>query len=178
MLGALEGAGQSDSSGVYMNVVDFHRDRLSYGCDCRTSKHSIKTGSVFNNKFLSVTIGSQRFKVPRDSIYGYRTCDRKTYRIFEDKDYRVVSTVKIYLYYSEAEFNAGLSASIEDRFFFSVTAISEIHPLTKAHLKTAYHDYPKFLELMDKEFQNDTELHKFDKVLKKYRLVSLFEKSL
>lgn len=170
--------GQSDSSGVFLNMTDFQKRRLTYGCDCKKEKHSIKVGSLFNNHEITITIDGKKTKLKKKELFGYRDCDKKSFRFYNDKEYRVISMLKIYMYFTESEFGTGKSATIEDRFYFSVSLDSEIIPLTTEHLKEAYPDNTKFHDLLDSSFRSEEELSTFDKYLKKYKLVSIFEESI
>lgn len=168
---------QSDSSGVFLNIADFQQRKLSYGCDCKKEKHSIKLGSLFNNHEITIALNGKKTKLKKADLFGYRDCDKKSYRFYEDKEYRVISMLKIYMYYTEAEFGTGKGATIEDRFYFSVSLNSQIIPLTTEHLKEAYPDNVKFHDLLDSSFRSEAELSTFDKYMKKYKLVSIFEES-
>lgn len=169
---------QSDSSGVYLNSTDFQKNKLIYACDCKKEKHSIKLGSLFNYHHIIITQGRQRHKLSKADVFGYRDCNKKSYRFHIDKEYRIVSTLKIYMYFTEDEFGTGKNASIEDRFFFSVLLDSDIIPLTTENLKAAYPRNEKFHDLLDSSFRSEAELSTFDKYLKKYKLVNIFEESL
>ncbi len=169
---------QSDSSGVFLNSAAFLKRQLTYACDCSKDKHSIKLGSLFNFREITIRENGVKHKMSKRELFGFRNCEKKSYRFYLDKEYRIVSTLKIYLYFTESESGTGKGSSISDLFFFSTSLDSDVIPLTTENLKAAYSQNKRFHDLLDSSFRSENELSTFDKYQKKYKLVSVFEESL
>ncbi len=168
---------QSDSSGVYLTSADFIKRKLTYPSACNTNKNPIKLRSLFSNQKIRVTQNGQRDKFMKSQLFGYSACNKKSFRFYHSEEYRIISTLKIYLYHTESESGTGKSAYSEEQFFFSVSLDSAILPLSVYNLKEAYPTNIKFHTLLDAAFGGDAELSTFDKYLKKYKLVIVYEES-
>jgi hypothetical protein len=160
-----------------MSSADFLNRKFAYACACKEDKHSIKLGTLFNSHDIIVSTEGQKHRLSKSEVYGFRGCDKKTYRFYHDNEYRIVSTLKIYIYYRDAESGTGKSASTEEHFFFSVSLDSDVIGLTTDNLKAAYPDNEKFHKLLDSSFRSESELSTFDKYLKKYKLVLIYDES-
>jgi len=169
---------QADSAGVYKTSKDFSSQKLSYVCICGKQKNPIKLGALFNTQEIVITINGKKNKIKKSELFGYQDCNKKTYRFYHDTEYRLVATPRINLYFKEEEYGTGKNSSIEDAFFFSVTLDSEIIPLTIENLKAAYPDNERFHNLLDTSFRTDADLSTFNKNLKKYKIVQIFEESI
>jgi hypothetical protein len=111
-------------------------------------------------------------------LFGYRDCGKKMFRFFKDSEFRIISTVHIYLYFREEETGSGKNSSIEDLFYYSVTLDSDLLLLTRDNLRESYRENEKFTDLLDTSIKDDLDLSTFDKSHKKYRVVRLYEESL
>jgi hypothetical protein len=170
--------GQSDSSGVYTTAHDFAIRKLTYGCDCKSPNCSISLVTVFPSNKLTVTYEGKKYKLKKTELYGYRTCEKKFYRFFNKSHYQILNTQGIFLYDKTIESGTGMNPEIETFYYFSITHDASILPLTISNLKDAYPKNTKFHDALDSIFKVDADLMEFDKYLKKYKLIHVFEESL
>ena len=169
---------QTDSSGVYLTAGDFFKRKLAYPCDCKKQKHAIKLSSLFKYDEVIVLFEGKKIKLNKSDLFGFRDCEKKVYRFFHNTEYRIVSTLKIYLYYKAEETGTAKDQSTANQYFFSASPDSAIVPLTISNLKDAYPQNKKFHGLLNYSFKDDAELSFFEKSEKKYRLVQIYEESL
>ena len=169
---------QSDSTGIYLTSKDFAQRRLSYASSCDDQQHAVKLGSLFNQTIVTVNYKNEKLKLNKSELFGYRDCTKRVFRFYKDLEFRIISTVGIYIYFREEESGTGKNSEIADLFFFSVTIDSDLVPLTKDNLRVAYARNEKFLDMVDSNFNDDIELSIYDKTHKRYRLIRLYEESL
>ena len=169
---------QSDSTGIYLNIADFQKRKLSYVSDCQTQKRAIKLGSIFNSHEIILIYGDKKLRLNKSDVFGYRDCAKKTYRFHHDTEYRIVCTSRIFLYFKEQGYGTGKNSSTESQFFFSISLDSEIVELTVQNLKEAYLMNEKFKDLLDISFKDDNELSAFDHSQKRYKVIRIYEESL
>ena len=169
---------QSDSTGLFLNSKDFARRHLTYATSCEDQKHPIKLGSLFNQTVVMVNYKEEKLRLNKSELYGFKDCSRRIFRFYKDSEYRIISTISIYLYFREEESGTGKNTEITDLFFFSVTMDSDLVPLTKENLRVAYGTNDKFLDAVENSFKDDIDLSTYDKTHKRYRLVRLYEESL
>jgi hypothetical protein len=163
---------QNDTSGVYLSAVDFANSKLTVPSACTSNENWIK----IQNRFITVKINQEKHKFAKAEIFGVRTC-RNTYRIQQNMEFKVINTDSIILY-SRSVSVSSEGSFYEDVFFFSLSPVSEIIPLTKEALKSAFSGNLKFLTFVDSSFKRDSELGTFNKQLNKYMIIYFYEQSL
>ncbi|MBX2916778.1 MAG: hypothetical protein KF856_16025 [Cyclobacteriaceae bacterium] len=163
---------QNDTSGVYLSAVDFSNNKLAVPSACPSHENWIK----IQNRFITVKINQEKYKFAKSEIFGVRTC-RNTYRIQKNAEFKVINN-DYFILYSQSISVGSEGSFYEDVFFFSLSPISEIIPLTKEALKMAFSENSKFVTFVDSSFKRDYELGTFNKQLNKYMIVYFYEESI
>ena len=160
------------TSGVYLTAEDFKNGTLNYAADCKIKKNKI----IIKKNTINVTRGKEVHKLDKD-IYGYQPCTGKTFRMYKGKAYVIFNPKEQILLYWYLRPTAGkIPGKIE--YHFSKDYRSELIPLTLLNLKNAYPDNHKFHDLLDANFQEDTQLIQYNEFYKEYKVNHLLEDSL
>lgn len=166
---------QTDSSGVYMSAPDFSVKKLSYGINCKTEKHKIKLNSFFNRDFITVIHEGVKYNISKDSVFGFKTCQGVSYRIFNKIDYTILNAGDILLLY---EF-IPVSVPKNPRppiYKFSKGADGPVLDLTIDNVKNIFPDNHQFHDEVENTFRSNSSLLSYDRYHKQYKLVRLFNK--
>jgi hypothetical protein len=165
---------QSDTLGVYKTLQDFQNRKLSLISTCHGGKKNIKLNDLFDRPFITVRHDRKKERLRKSDLYGYHGCDNKDYRSFDNTEYTIVNTDKIYLYTKIIQ-ESGDSGFGGELYFFSVHPDSKIIAMSKQNLMTAYKDNEKFKKLIDATFKKHEDL---DVYAKQYLIVKLYEESM
>ncbi len=168
---------QSDSSGVYLSVMDFSKHKLSYGCNCRTENCPLSAIPLFPSQKITIKHGGQKHILKKSELFGYKGCNNKIFRFFGKSQYLILNSQDLFLYEKTEESGTGMNPEIEDFYYFSVSAETKILPLTSDNLKEAFPRNVKFHDLLDSFFKSDSELIAYDKYLQNYKLLHVLEES-
>ncbi|MES2648124.1 MAG: hypothetical protein V4717_14700 [Bacteroidota bacterium] len=166
---------QKDSSGIYLNANDFNQKKLSYAINCKIEKHKIKRYAFFAKDYITVIHQGIKYQLSKDSVFGFRTCDEKSFRIIDKTDYSILNPDDDLLLY---KFQV-MSTAKDPRspiFKFSVRANGALFDLNTTNLKNIFPDNHAFHDELDSQFRNKNSLLEFDNYHKQYKLVRLFNK--
>ncbi|MCW3083611.1 MAG: hypothetical protein JWP12_977 [Bacteroidetes bacterium] len=168
-------------SGMYMNATDYTNNKLSYEINCDSSAGKIKLNHFLAKNYVDVICGNKKTQLKKDSIFGYRACDGKTYRFFKnnDQEFLIVENRTIVIYIADVPVvsSTGKTTQLVPHYFFSTTLSSEIYPLTLINLKKAFPGNIKFHDLLDVEFNDLKNSSAYDAVHKMYRVNYLASQS-
>jgi hypothetical protein len=163
-----------DTLGVYKTLQDFQNKKLSFISICHQEKKNIKLNDFFDRPFITVRHNGKKERLRKSDLYGYHGCDQKDYRFFDNTEYAIVNTDRIYLYTKIIQ-ESGDSGFGGELYFFSVHPDSKIIAMSKQNLMTAYKDNEKFKNLIDETFKKHEDL---DVYAKQYLIVKLYEESM
>lgn len=160
----------SQYSGVYLTATDFENDILTF----KRGNDSIKINSnvACNPEYVRIKSNGKKQFFLKDSIWGSK--ERKTiYRFFEGNNYTLDANSGIMLY----------SRRINGRhmrmfYYFSENASSKLLPLTIENLEKSFVGNKKFHDLLQSSKRKSEELASYDKNLKTYWIVDIYNKSL
>lgn len=160
----------SQYSGIYLTPGDFENDILTF----KTNNDNIKINSnvACKPEYVKVKINGKKQFILKDSIWGVK--ERKdTYRFFESNNYTLLANSGIMLY----------SRRINGRhmrlfYYFSENASSKLLPLTIENLEKSFVGNKKFLYLIDSSKRKNEELVFYDKKLKEYWIVGIYNYSI
>lgn len=171
----------SNKSGLYLSATDFSTGKLSYEINCLTEKHKIRTSDFFSTKTVTVTHRDSTIKLSKSEIWGFRLCNSKEYRVFQDKEYDIMDKAAIPVYQitekSRTSPKSNQSVS-KTRYFFSEDASSPLKELTLKNVETSFVSNKKFHDLIDLHFKSDADLLIYDDYYKMLRLNHIYTESL
>lgn len=171
----------SNKSGLYLSANDFSTGKLTYEINCLTEKHKISTSDFFGSKTVKVTHRDSTFKLSKSSIWGFRLCNGKEYRVFKDKEFEIIDKGAITVYqiteksHTSPKSNQSVSKT---RYFFSEDASAPLKELTLKNVETSFASNKKFHDLIDLHFKSDAELLIYDDYYKMLRLNHIYTESL
>ena len=112
-------------------------------------------------------------------VYGYRNCQNKTYRFYNNEAYLLIDTAGFYIYYQyrPEESVKGKGLIKKDEYFFSKNANADLQLLTIDNLKNAFPENHRFHYAMDASFRSDKDLIAYDSFTKTYKVKYLFNQS-
>ncbi len=165
-------------SGIYKTAEDYKNHHLSYECDCKKSKHSIRLHDFLQDKqFITVDKEGTREILKKNEIYGFADCDSNVYRFFNNTKYRIEEPGDIYIYTRNERDVESKIFKLVKVYYFSVAPNSAIIPLSLANLKRTYKTNDKFVDLLDANF-NKTDISAYDDFHKTYRVNHVYQQSL
>jgi len=171
----------SNKSGLYMTVSDFSSGRLAYEINCLTEKHKIKISDFLDSKTVKVTHRDSTIKLTKSSIWGFRLCDGKEYRIYQDKEYLIIDkgAITVYQITVKSSTNPRSNQTVtKTKYFFSEDVGSPLKELTLKNVETSFISNKKFHDLIDLQFKSDAELLIYDDYYKMLRLNHIYNESL
>lgn len=171
----------SNKSGLYMTASDFSSGKLAYEINCLTEKHKIKISDFFNTKTIKVTHRDSTIKLAKSSIWGFRLCDGKEYRIYQDKEYLIMDKGAITVYQITEKSSTSPKSNqkiSKTKYFFSEDVSSPLKELTLKNIETSFTSNKKFHDLIDLQFKSDAELLIYDDYYKMLRLNHIYNESL
>ncbi len=171
----------SNKSGLYLTANDFSTGKLSYEINCLTEKHKISTSDFLNTKTIKVTHHDSTIKLSKSEIWGFRLCDGKEYRVFQDKEYEILDkgAITVYLITEKSRTSPKSNQSVsKTRYFFSEDASSPLKALTLKNVETSFISNKKFHDLIDLHFKSDADLLIYDDYYKTLRLNHIYTESL
>jgi hypothetical protein len=168
---------QKDSSGVYLNPVDFRKAKLTYAINCSTEKHKIKLNEFFDKSYITVIHEQKSVNLEKKNIFGFRDCDNMTYRFVGQSHYTVLNPREEILLYKHV-IQASKNQEEAVHYYFSTSADVEVQQLSLTNLKKAFPDNHKFHDMLDVEFNGIIDLAQYDSFHKMYKVNRLYLNSL
>lgn len=172
----------TNKSGIYMSAVDFSSGKLKYEINCLTQKHKIKSADFFNTDVIKIVHKDSTIKLSKSAIWGFRLCDGKEYRIYQNNEYEIFDKGAIPIYQAmETTHTANpknKQTITKARYYFSENAGSPLKELTLKNIETSFLSNNKFHELVDLYFKSDEDLLIYDDYYKMLRINHTYLESL
>jgi hypothetical protein len=178
--GTANGQGKMLSTGgLYLTANDFQQQKLTYEIDCSNANDKIKTNEFFGSTTGYVLSKGEKHEFSKRKVYGYRNCQNKTYRFYNNEAYLLIDTAGFYIYYQyrPEESVKGKGLIKKDEYFFSKNANADLQLLTIDNLKNAFPENHRFHYAMDASFRSDKDLIAYDSFTKTYKVKYLFNQS-
>ena len=171
---------QDNKSGIYLTDSAFVNNQLTLSIDCNVEKHRIKLNDFFDKSYIEVIHEGKTYKYYKKEIFGYKTCDGKSFRFVNNEHYEILARDIITIYSLKVFTSISGSKLPQDvtKYFFSTSYKSELIPLTLLNLKKAFPSNHKFHDWLDMQFKSDDELNMYDSFHNKYKINHLLEESL
>jgi hypothetical protein len=161
---------QKDSSGVYLTAEDFQLRRLSYAINCSMEKHKIKLNDFFGKSYITVKHFDSSYKLFKNQIFGYKTCDEQIVRFEGKKELVLLNPDEAILIYTHVVSRPAKGQTNVTNYYFSKNALSLAQSLTITNVKKAFPDNHAFHMKLDEMFKYNTELAAYDDFHKMYKL--------
>ncbi|MBE7170456.1 MAG: hypothetical protein INR73_07695 [Williamsia sp.] len=168
---------QKDSSGVYLTGEDFQQRKLSYAINCNTEQHKIKLNDFFGKSYITVKHFDSSYKLNKNQIFGYKTCDGEIVRFLEKKELVLLNADETILIYRHEVSKPGKGQTNVTNYYFSKDALSPAQSLTIKNVKKAFPDNHAFHMKLDEMFKYNTELAVYDDFHKMYKLNWIFKQN-
>jgi len=169
---------QKTIEGVYLSANDFINGKMAFSNDGPGNKYQLCLNEFFNASSIKITYGTSVITIAKDSIFGYRDKKGKSYRFYKKVVFEILNPLeKILLYSNTSEAGSPGNRVMVTSYYFSETAGSTIHPLTKLNLKIVFSKDVRFGEFLDLYFHFDDELTAYDSLHKVYFLNCVFNES-
>lgn len=165
---------KAQTCGIYLTSLDFDNNKLSYTKSNRTH-YNFKANRLFNSNYIRIVAGDSIYNISKAIIYGYCDTDNSTYRIVDQKEYKILNTNDEILLYSITKIIDAKGNKLATNYFFSANSKAAIFPLTKINLKKAFDNSPYFHELIDMYFNSDSDLMAYDDYYKMYKINRIIE---
>ncbi len=165
---------QNNNPGVYKTGNDFTKNILSYSKQ-EGRKYKFHLHETFNTSHLKIVLGDTTIKLNKDSIFGYRDAQNKSYRFYHKSVYEILNTTQHILIYSQNSMSGGKGNQTITNYFFSVNTEGPPLPLSKQNLKNSFSKESEFLDLLDLYFSDDKDLHSYDSSRKMCKLNHVFQ---
>jgi hypothetical protein len=164
-------------SGVFKNAADYKNNRLTYECNCGTSKNNIHLRNFFGeSKSIVVNSEGKKYKLKKRTIYGFRNCKKELFRLYGNVAYELVEAGKIIIYRKQEHVAQGKGFKVVNVYSFSTTAESDIVPLTFHNLEDAYGNNENFIDLLY-QYKGAMEAFAYDKAHATFKINYLYSKS-
>lgn len=138
-----------DAAGIYMNASDYRNNILMYAADCGKEKFNIRYDDFLPTRFFSIKYEGKKYKMQKNSVYGYRNCNGDTYRFYDDDTYQIAEAGNIYIYTHKRNITQTKGFIVVNDYFFSTTPDGEIVRLSYRNLVNAYKENSSFLDALD-----------------------------
>lgn len=154
---------QTASIGVYVSADDYKNNKLADEVECKkNSKETFKKHDVFaKSSFVVVNKGVKKTYLKKD-IYGYRDCDNRVWRFYDNHEYEILEANNIYIYTIEKIVINGIAVERDLIYYFSDGANGEIKKLTTANLKTTYPNNQTLTNILDTYIKTNQDIRGFD----------------
>jgi hypothetical protein len=169
---------QLDSVGVYVTANDYLLKKLKYAVSCRSKNHGVRLNKFFGQSFVTVLENSKKRHVEKSALFGFRNCESKDYRFFNNHEYAILGSSKeLSLYSREMLQPKGRIMVMETFYYFSNGINDVILPLTINELRFAFPDNWRFHDLVEKQFSKEKSLTHYDTARKEYQLITTYNHS-
>lgn len=161
------------TSGVYMTAADFENHRLSFDGDCGSKAHKLELHNVLNNTHVDVTHGSEKHRLAKSDIFGFRACDGHDYRFATNLEYQTLEAKEIYIYARDVTASQGKGFQITREWFFSAGSAGPILPLSLEKLEQAFPGNLRFHDSLHATFAAGQSLAQYDDAHKTFKINEL-----
>ena len=170
----------SAQAGIYLYWQDYKEGKLNYPVDCRKKSEKIKVHTFDAKSYIEIVQHDKKIQLSKDSIYGYRDCNGKDFRIVKDycHTYQIVENKSIVIYTTEVIEVKGKYCRIVPKFCFSNGLDANVLPLTFDNLEMVFPGNNKLRELLKTEFSSEYNIADYDKNHNMYKVNFLINESL
>src|ERR1019366_8204998 len=125
---------------------DYVAGKLSYQIECGKGPEKMKLNTLEAKSYIDIIQRDKKYRLSKDSIYGYRDCKGKDFRIVKDycHTYQIVENKSIMIYTTEVVEVKGKYCRIVPKFCFSKGPDGRVLPLTFDNLKSEFSGNRKF----------------------------------
>ena len=149
-----------------MSAGDFLSGKITHA-----GKHTqLKLHALFEKKHLKVKYNDSIFSYLKKDVYGYVDKEGQAYRFFNNKIYPILNPHESILLYKKTMGTGMRNSPIEDHYFFSREAGTEILPLSLENLQLAFADNKAFTYILEIHFKNGDDLAEYDSLHNMYKL--------
>lgn len=167
---------QQDSSGIYLSTNDFNLKRLSYAINCKKQKHIIRANTLTQKDYLIVIHEHKKYRIQKDSVFGFKTCEGLYYRIVNKINYYIITPNAGQLILYELKSITTPKNPLNPIFKFSVGFSDNLKDLNIVNIKNILPNNHDFHNEIDAFFRADNDLLAYDSYHKQYKVLRVFEK--
>lgn len=178
MLIAFNAFGQNEKSGVYLTFNDYLNNKLAYEINCATEKHTIRLNEFLNKPYIIVIHDGKKFKLAKDSIYGFISCDEPFVRFQDKQHFYLAEKGSVWIFYYNFRVQENKTFTTVKKYYFSTKGDGKLIALSKENLKNAFPDNHKFHDMLDAQLKDENDIAEFDTFHKMYRVNHLYQMSL
>jgi len=153
--------------GIFMTCQDYKTRNI-------TIVDEIKLNHLFSGHYIDIVKDGKDARYNKDSIFGYEDEKGKDYRFYKiyDDEYQILENLDmvIYVTYTPTHVPKGISQPMMPYFYFSKDLNSEIIPLTRSNLITAFPDNHNFHHELEDEFKVGKPVSIYDEINKMFRV--------
>ena len=133
-------AQQNKVMGIFNSANDFKSGVFSKKINCN-AENKIKVDVFLNSSDIIVKENGVKTKIKKSTIYGYQNSLNENFRFYNNTEYMIIDTGKVYLYteyhYENPGNGTGGMVKVE-KIHFSVSTSSEILPFTKEFILKSF----------------------------------------
>jgi hypothetical protein len=157
-------------SGIYPTAADYKAGRLAFEGDCGSNTHKLELHDVLNKPYIDVTHDSEKRRLQKSELFGFRACDGRDYRFVAAREYRILEARELYIYVHDTRVPAGKASRTVPVYSFSVGPDGPVLPLTLEDLKRAFPENHRFHDSLDMTFEGGRGLEQYDDFHKMYKV--------
>jgi hypothetical protein len=98
LLFSLIGHSHTSNSGIYLNLADYQKQKLTHEIDCSKEKHKIRLNEFFNKSYITVIHEGEKYTHQKKDIYGFKDYSSGVYRFYKNTEYRIEESGNINVY--------------------------------------------------------------------------------
>jgi hypothetical protein len=168
-----------NKAGIYKTSNDFLSGLITYQTNCAIDKFKPKTSEFFYPKKIKVRYQGNKVILKKSSVWGFRLCNAKEYRIYNNKEYEIVDKSGILVYKILETTTTGPKHYItKTKYLFSEDSGSPLKDFTLKNIETSFINNKKFHDAIDLYFKSDADLLIYDDYYKMLRLNHIYLESL
>lgn len=165
-------------SGVYVTLSDYKNNKIAEEVACTDNKATFKKHDFFGKASFVVISKGKKTTYQKKDIYAYRDCNNRVWRFYNNREYEILETKKIYVYALEKIVINGIAVEKDPVYYFSDGAGGKIQKLTVANLKAAYPNNPSLYRVLDNYAKTNEELRAFDATRNTYIVNYLYSEAI
>jgi len=169
-------AGSHRTSGIYQTSADYQNGHLEFAGSCGSKVHKLELHDVLNKPYIDLTHETQKQRLSKASLYGFRACDGHDYRFGLNLEYRVLEAKEAYIYVREVR-TGGRGLHMISTYYFSAGPDGQLLPLTENNLKQAFSQNQFFSANLDRSLVTHQKLEQYDHEHEMFKVNSLLEAS-
>lgn len=156
-------AGSHRTSGIYQTSADYQNGGLEFEGSCGSKVHKLELHDVLNKPYIDLTHGTQKQRLSKRNLFGFRACDGHDYRFASNLEYRILEAKEAYINVREIR-TGGKGSHTISTYYFSAGPDGQLLPLTVNNLRLAYPQNQVFGENLDMSSAAHRELEQYDRV--------------